>query len=401
MCGYRSRYPDLIKLLADTVPACAVLQETMLGNRKPIPPSGYTLIKDLDPVATPGHGLALLVKNDYPYTTVDLDTNLQAIAIQIYLNRLITICNIYISPNVNVDHNSVIALVEQLPKPYVLLGDFNAKHELWGEGISDARGRMIADWVMEANVCLLNDGSPTHFHIQNNTLHAVDLALCSPNVQPALHWSVMEDLHGSDHYPVKIETETESPQRQKRYNISKANWGKYRECAYVAESGGRSTLQERYRTLIDYILETADQHIPKTNPHIKRPVPWWTPECQQLRQERRSALRRFQRTGILVDKILYKRARAKSQYMLNRIKRESWQKYISKITIDTPASKVWKRIRKLSRKYPVTHPPCLQIGGSIISDPDDVCETMAEYYAIVSSSESYSQEFNRRRVDME
>ena len=86
---------------------------------------------------------------------------------------------------------------------------------------------------------------------------------------------------------------------------------------------------------------------------------------------------------------------------MNKIKKESWQKYISGITADTPTSKVWKRIRKISKKYPTTHPPCLKIGGNIISDQKEVSEAMAEHYARISSSESYSQEFNDRRTQLE
>ena len=273
LCGYRSKYPELIKLIEETSPVCLALQETMLGNRTQPPPTGYSLVRDADPDTTPGHGLAILIKRDYPFTTVNLNTDLQAIAIQIQLDKLITICNIYISPTAIIDTLLLDSLIEQLREPYLLLGDFNAKHELWGERNADARGRSIADWVIDNNISMLNDGSPTHYHIQNNSLHAVDLSLCSPRVLPTLHWGVMGDLYGSDHFPLKIETETEPPLRQRRYNMSRAEWRKYRECAYGTSSETEFSLQERYSSLMQHVKEAADRYIPKTNPYVKRPVP--------------------------------------------------------------------------------------------------------------------------------
>ena len=401
MCGYRAKYPDLIKLISESSPACICLQETMLGDSNPMPPAGYTIIKDSDPVATPGHGIAIMIESRYSFNNINLNTDLQAIAIQIHLNRLTTICNIYISPSANVEPRSLEALIDQLPEPYIILGDLNAKHQLWGERESDSRGRMIADWIVHSNVTTLNDGSPTHFHIQNNTFHAVDLSLASPSLYPTLHWSVLEDLYGSDHFPIHIETETDPPQRQRRYNISRANWEQYRAEEYNAGEMGELSLQDRYENWERHVIGAADQHIPKTNPLVKRPVPWWTPECDRLRRERKSALRRFKRTGLMVDRILYKRARAKAQYFMTKIKKESWRKYISTITVDTPMSKVWQRVRKLSRKYTVTHPPCLKVGMGTVSDPREVCEVMALYYARISSNESYSEDFNRERPNLE
>ena len=200
---------------------------------------------------------------------------------------------------------------------------------------------MIEALLTETDFTLVNTGAHTHYHVQNNTTHAVDLTMCTPDLYPTLTWHVMEGLYGSDHYPIKIDTMTERPQRQRRYNISEADWKKYRSHEFQTENA-ELEVQERYKRLIQHIKNAADLAIPKTNPRIRRPVPWWTPECDEVRRERKSALRRYQRTGLLIDLILYKRARAKAQYYIKNIKKQSWQNYISKITVDTPMAKVWR-----------------------------------------------------------
>ena len=211
----------------------------------------------------------------------------------------------------------------------------------------------------------------------------------------------MGDLYGSDHFPIRVSTPNETPRQPRRYNISRADWKKYGDCVYSPGEVEQMPLEERFERLMTHVITTADQTIPKTNPNIKKPVPWWTAECDLLRQERKRALRRYQKTGLLVDRISYKRERAKAQFLMNKIKRKSWHDYISKITVDTPMSKVWRRIRKISRKYPTTHPPCLRIGASIVSDPGEVCEIMARHYSKVSSNQSYTKQFNRDRPRLE
>ena len=215
-------------------------------------------------------------------------------------------------------------LLTQLPEPFILLGDFNAKHEVWEESESDVKGVMIVDLLTETELTLLNTGLPTHYHVQSNSSHAVDLAFCTPCLYPALQWGVMDDLYESDHYPIRIDTTSKIPQRKQRYNIAKVNWSHFSKFVYDTSRADDLSIQDRYENLQNFILDAANRTIPKTNPNLKRPVPWWTAECDHLGRERKSALRRYQRSGLMVDQINYKRMRAKTQFHMNRIKRESW-----------------------------------------------------------------------------
>ena len=115
--GYRLRYPDLMKLISETSPACICLQETILGLTNPKLPTGYTLIKGADPISTSGNGLAVLIDHKYSYNLMNLNTGISSLCVQIFLERLITICNVYISPNT--DLHALESLMDQLPEPYI------------------------------------------------------------------------------------------------------------------------------------------------------------------------------------------------------------------------------------------------------------------------------------------
>lgn len=207
MRGYRANYGELVGLLRDFTPMVICLQETILGAHIPSPPNSYKasyLSPGIDP--RPGTGLATLMHRSVASTPIPLQTTLQAQAHRVGLAQPITICNIYLSQNDNVTHAALAGLIQQLPAPFLLLGDFNAKHPMWGCDVTDARGKVIADLLLSDDVALLNTGQPTHFHLQTNSLSAIDLSLCSPTILPNLIWQTLDDPNGSDHFPIIIDT---------------------------------------------------------------------------------------------------------------------------------------------------------------------------------------------------
>ena len=74
--------------------------------------------------------MAFLISNDFPNNSIQLNTNIQAVAVQVYIRQLDTICNIYLSPNDALSQYDLNNIIMQLPSPFVLLGDFNAHNPL-------------------------------------------------------------------------------------------------------------------------------------------------------------------------------------------------------------------------------------------------------------------------------
>ncbi|KAJ8043222.1 hypothetical protein HOLleu_10217 [Holothuria leucospilota] len=71
-------------------------------------------------------GSSILVKNTVPHSTIHLNTTMQAVAIRATLHRTITVCSVYIPPRYSLKRDDLDILVNQLPTPFLLLGDFNA-----------------------------------------------------------------------------------------------------------------------------------------------------------------------------------------------------------------------------------------------------------------------------------
>ncbi|GFW98614.1 hypothetical protein TNCV_2757931 [Trichonephila clavipes] len=76
------------------------------------------------------HGGTLCVRRrmyftslDVPSSALPLHTSLQAVAVKIHSTSLITVCCLYLPPNTVIHQHDLNNLVDQLPAPFIILGD--------------------------------------------------------------------------------------------------------------------------------------------------------------------------------------------------------------------------------------------------------------------------------------
>lgn len=93
------------------------------------------------------------------------------------------------------------------------MSDFNSHSTFWGGKPTNTKGRRIAEFSYNNDLCLLNDGSSTFLHPGYGTYSAIDLTLCEPEIVTDFSWQVWKDPCGSDHYPLII-TSTEEDIQQ-------------------------------------------------------------------------------------------------------------------------------------------------------------------------------------------
>ena len=79
----------------------------------------------------PSGGASIFVKSSFPQRKNDLQTELHATAISVTLDREITICSVYIPPSFSLNYQHLDNLLQQLPSPYILLGDFMVTISSW------------------------------------------------------------------------------------------------------------------------------------------------------------------------------------------------------------------------------------------------------------------------------
>ncbi|GFQ96658.1 putative tick transposon [Trichonephila clavata] len=188
--------------------------------------------------------------------------SLQAVAVQVSIFSTVTICNVYLPPNTPLNFRELKELIDQLPSPFLLLGDFNAHHLLWGCQDVNSRGKVVEKLLAELYLTLLNDGSNTYFHSPTQSFSVIDLSICSPSLLLDLTWSVLGNPLGSDHFPVVISYATPiacATLRQPRWKFDQADWETFRTQADKTEGMVNSgSIDEAVSLVTSCILSAAN-----------------------------------------------------------------------------------------------------------------------------------------------
>ena len=132
--GLKNKKDDLEILAKQLDPFCICNQETKMKTDQSFSLKNYVFKhkpKTLQDGEIAHGGVGIFIKNDIPFTEINLVTNFQAIAFQFFLPLKLTICTIYIHEKDNLSLGNLENLIEQLPKPFILVGDFNSHNTLW------------------------------------------------------------------------------------------------------------------------------------------------------------------------------------------------------------------------------------------------------------------------------
>ncbi|GFX51303.1 CCHC-type domain-containing protein [Trichonephila clavipes] len=148
----------------------------------------------------------------------------------------VTICNVYLPPNAPLNFRELQELIVQLSTTFILLGDFNAHHLLWGCQDVNSRGKVVEKLLTKLDLTLLNNGSNTYFHSPTQSFSAIDLSICSSSLLLDLTWSILGNPLGSDHFPVVISYATPiacATICQTRWKFDQADWETFRNQAGI------------------------------------------------------------------------------------------------------------------------------------------------------------------------
>jgi ribonuclease HI/endonuclease/exonuclease/phosphatase family metal-dependent hydrolase len=356
-------------------------------------------------------GVAIYVKDDILCTKISLETTLEAIAVSLYLpTQKLTVCNVYLPPNATITVLELSMLIEQLPRPFVLLGDFNAHNVIWGSNRTDTRGEMLESLMEDYNLVLLNSGANTRLNAANGTFSAIDLTLCSPTLAPKTAWEVEPYLHSSDHYPIKLHLHglrhAPDSQRQPRWNMQYADFQKFAEevdkqLPLLNEEEDIDNILNRFNKVI---LEAAHKHVRKVgylSPQRLRTVPWWNAKCAETVAQCKRTFHKMKRNPTIENIINFKKARAKKRFTLKQSKKESWQAYVSTITSSTPIRDVWSKVGKIRG---VSRNALIRVtneNGDVASTNEEAAELLATQFQNSSSSSNYDDRFLSIKVESE
>ena len=105
-------------------------------------------------------GVSVMANKTIPHRQI----HLQAVAVSLSMYTNITLCSVYIPPSYARGNRELDNLLEQLPSPFILLGDMNARNTNWGNLDTNSKGHRIEKLIKDHELCLWNDGNPTFIH---------------------------------------------------------------------------------------------------------------------------------------------------------------------------------------------------------------------------------------------
>ena len=130
---------------------------------------------------------------------------------------------------------------------------------------------MVEEFLVDNNLCLFNDDTPTYLHPATGSLTSIDLTLSSPNTFLDFNWQVEEDQWGSDHYPIILQNQFYSPEdRQPRWQFHKANWPQFQNMCSIITPDLFEGSDDPLKLFTETVYDIASTCIPKLTPTSKK-----------------------------------------------------------------------------------------------------------------------------------
>lgn len=129
--GLISHYSKIKILIANHDPDFVLLQELKIPNNKIITFKGYTLVFKNNPESYLKGSTGILIKDGIPFQKIDLGNDVMALGIDTFLSVPISIISYYDNQRTKLlSNNNLAKLVRKMKYPTIVMGDFNAHHQL-------------------------------------------------------------------------------------------------------------------------------------------------------------------------------------------------------------------------------------------------------------------------------
>ncbi|KAI5638620.1 endonuclease-reverse transcriptase domain-containing protein [Phthorimaea operculella] len=250
--------------------------------------------------------------------------------------------------------NKVEAIVRNyLPRPVLVLGDFNARSRVWGDMEDTIKGDTLLEWAAGLDLRLLNRGSTsTCVRWQGESI--VDLSWASQLAERMVSdWRVAEEIVSlSDHrHIVFTVVHRQSDGAIHRRTVISPGWALNRlnkdllvAAAHTADwhpapSWENPSIPEGESLwLRETMTSVCDAAMPRVKQNIKFPVYWWSEHIAHLRETCLAARRVFTRTRrrrIVTEEekastyAVYRTATVALQTAIADAKCQSWNELLS------------------------------------------------------------------------
>ena len=398
--GINAKKLNLQSFINEIQPDIICLQETQLNPANAnVNVKGYENYYSHKATSTRGHGgTGILVNPKLPQGKIDIQSRLQATAVRVTLDKPISICSIYISEEDwrVISPDEIKKLIEDIPHPKIVTGDWNARSLLWHSDISCTKGKYLEEIFDKLNMVVIDEDMQTHISTANNSSSHIDITIVSPALRTSITWTTFDDTYSSDHFPIKLEIKRgQLPSYcRPKWNLKKANWSEYLANINLSIPQNISNIQDLVNIVTEKIIAAAKKAIPLHETYPKRiPVPWWNNACKAAKDKRVQALKEYNRNMTIENSINFKKEKASANRTFIQAKRESWVNYVSQLTTETPTTKIWKRIARIQGKYSSPTIKYMTVNNKKLESKPEIVEALASTFQEQQSTSNSSGAF--------
>lgn len=300
-------------------------------------------------------GVAIMVKNNILAKLVPQRINLdpiETIEVDISINNISTILSsIYIPPNVNNNNisSNFSIYIDNLDKHKNVIfgGDINALHPLWDkENRENARGKILANKILQSNFHILNNGQATRQNLTTNTQTAIDISGASAEIARNILWEVLDETNlGSDHLPILLKFQMDQIDKIVDAPREIIDYKKLEALIPKIDFNDTTNIMEFENRLINIISGHT-----KVVKRVHKDKPWWTEKIKRLwliKQEKQKIYNKC-KTPYTASEL--KKTVANLRQEINISKRNSWNKFTEEIKPQSSLQQIYKQINIIKNK---------------------------------------------------
>ena len=423
-----SKVNNLNKLISDlNFPDIICIQEPLIKENHVIDFPNYN--HEIIFKSQGCRGLLTLVKNTHTYKVLKTHSNKfitsHTLEVHIKNQTKMHVTNYYRHwENRNNSRNLENKTIEQqigLPlkqnlSEHVILGDFNAHHISWGSNNNTKIGKIFAKLIEEGELALLNTGECTRIGQRSTESDtSIDLSI-TENMEGirVQKWEVLENDLGSDHLPIHLGCGTTvknnfTPPKQIRFKTKNANWDLFKAetRSYNWESCRDDNIEEYSKKVIAATTELAKKCIPHSDPksikplpkNAKKSVPWWDADCQEAKELKMRALKKWQSDRTDTSLTDYKFRRNQATKLVNKKQNQFFRKQCTSMNETTSENDVWKLVSSMEGRQKLGQNTVIlkdKDGNDVVNNKDKA-NLLGNHYESISSDSNLDTNFLERK----
>lgn len=215
--------------------------------------------------------------------------------------------------------------------------DANAHHPYWGCDHEDSRGEYLANFLVENDLELLNEGNtPTFDGSRGSSI--IDVTFCTPNVQRLITgWKVLNEDSFSDHKKITMKIAAKEVEPMKFRDKRSTNWNtvtalvrkKLENVDFLIEN--EHDLEDKSLQLNQVLLEAFHKGCKEKEKKFTKKLKWFNADLLNQRRNVRRCLnkaRRFKTHELLET---YRNEREKYKKSTESARRTSYRNTVTQI----------------------------------------------------------------------